>query len=80
MEFANANKVYRKSGGSPSNDLSLTKPPERISEKTSPQKKNPEGYGFQPVRKCIHRGQALAAEGSMFPSSQAHHKKNTPHT
>jgi hypothetical protein len=23
MEFANANKVYRKSGGSPSNDLSL---------------------------------------------------------
>jgi len=34
-----------------------TKPLERISGKTSPQK-NPEGYGLPPVRKCIHRGPA----------------------
>jgi hypothetical protein len=45
-----------------------TKPLER-SPKNSPQKKNPEGYGLQPARKCIHRGPALAAEGSMFPLS-----------
>jgi hypothetical protein len=57
-----------------------TKPLERISEKTSPQKKNPEGYGLQPVRKCIHRGPALAAERRIFPSIQRHHEKNTPHT
>jgi hypothetical protein len=56
-----------------------TKPLERISEKFPP-KKNPEGYGLQPVRKCIHRGPALAAEGSMFPSIQRHHTKNRPHT
>jgi len=56
------------------------KPLERISEKTSPQKKNPEGYGLQPVHKCIHRGPALAAEGRIFPSIQRHHEKNTSHT
>jgi hypothetical protein len=43
MEFANANKVYRKSGGSPSNDLSLYQTAGNISEKASAQKKNPEG-------------------------------------
>jgi len=47
MEFANANKVYRKSGGSPSNNLSLYQTAGKISEEASPQKKNPEGYGLQ---------------------------------
>jgi hypothetical protein len=81
MELANAKKVYRKSEGSPSNALSLcAKPLDKDLRKNFPPRKNPEGYGLQPVRKCIHRGPALAAEGSMFPSIQRHHKKNTPHT
>jgi len=67
MELANAKKVYRKSGRSPSNDLSLYQTAGKDLRKNPPQKKNPEGYGLQPVRKRIHRGPALAAEGSMFP-------------
>jgi hypothetical protein len=50
MEFANANKVYRKSGGSPSNALSLYQTAGKISEKASPQKKILKGTGF---RTCV---------------------------
>ena len=47
MEFANANKVYRESGGSPSNDLSLYQNAGKISEKASPQRKTLKGTGFR---------------------------------
>jgi hypothetical protein len=50
--------VGRKRLGGARQTLSLTKPLERISENTSPQKKNPEGYGLQPAHKSIHTGPA----------------------
>jgi hypothetical protein len=79
--------VGRKRRAKPIKRSFSTEPLERISETTSPQKENPEGYGLQclrendhqPVRKCIHTGPALASEGSMFPSIQRHHKKTTLH-
>jgi len=70
--------VGRNDGRSPSNDL-LCQTAGR-SPKKLPPKENPEGYGLQPVHKCIHRGPALAAEGRIFPSIQRHHEKNTSHT
>jgi hypothetical protein len=53
MEFANANKVYRKSGGSPSNDLSLYQTAGKISEKASAKRKILKGTGF---RACVRTG------------------------
>jgi hypothetical protein len=75
--FAASVRGPKTTGEAPQMISLCTKPLERISEKTSPQKKNPEGYGLQPVLKCIHRGPALAAEGSMFPSIQRHHRQTT---
>src|SRR5258707_13331916 len=60
-------------GRGPSNDLTLHQTAGK-SPKKLPPKENPEGYGLQPVHKCIHTNPALAAEGGVFPSIHRHHK------